>query len=78
LKAAREEILCEFLPASFCSASFRLQKWKRLRGAVLSPYGCPAVRTKNNKISAQTIARIIRLPMKRFVVISTGASAESV
>jgi hypothetical protein len=33
---------------------------------------------KNNKISAQTITRIIRLPMKRFVVISTGASAESV
>jgi len=46
-------------------------------GAVLSPYGCPAARTKNNKISAQTIARIIRLPMKRFVVISTGASPES-
>ncbi len=41
-------------------------------------YGCPAVRTKNNKISAQTIARIIRPPMKRFVVISTGMSAESV
>jgi hypothetical protein len=46
---------------------------EKVAGAVLSPYGCPAVRTKNNKISAQTIARIIRLSMKRFAVISTGA-----
>jgi len=47
---------------------------EKVAEAVLSPYPCPAVRTKNNKISAQTIARIIRLPIN----ISTGASAESV
>ena len=57
---------------------FSFGEMEKVAGAVLSTYGCPAVRTKNNKISAQTIARIIRLPMMRFVVISTGMSAESV
>ena len=67
-----------FLPSLFARLLFVCRNGKRPHGAVLSPYGCPAVCTKNNKISAQTIARIIRPPMKRFVVISTGVSAESV
>jgi len=71
LKAARGEIRL------FLLDFFSFAETEKVAEAVLSPYGCPAVRTKNKKISAQTIARIIRLPMKRFAVISTGASAES-